>query len=76
MPSPASSTGSPPVTTLINTRPPESRSKVAVMRAARLGDTKPGRTATRNFIRRVAPISADAVTQASSHERPVGRSAP
>jgi len=37
----------PPVTTLTSSRPFDTRSSVAVMRAATLGDCRPGRTATR-----------------------------
>src|SRR5208282_1954392 len=75
-PSPASSTGSPPVTTLIRIRPLLSLSKVAAIRAASVGEIKPGRTATKKRIWLVSPIRDDAVTQASSQDRPVGNSAP
>jgi len=64
------------VTTLISKRPFESRSKVAVMRAAAVGEMMPGLIATKNFRRLVAGIRLDATTHASSHERPVGSSAP
>ena len=53
MPSPLFSTGSPPVTTLISNRPFDTRSSVAAMRAATLGDCRPGRTATRKRSRSV-----------------------
>ena len=37
---------------------------------------EPGRNATRNFSRSVSRISADVVSQASSHHVPVGVSTP
>ncbi len=46
------------------------------MRAPAVGETMPGRMATRNLSRVVTGISEDAITQASSQERPVGKSAP
>ena len=76
MPSPRASTGSPPVTTLISSRPFEMRSSVAVMRAATAGSCKPGRTATRNLNRSVSGTMADAMTQESSQDCPVGSSTP
>jgi len=75
-PSPLLSTGSPPVTTLINRRPPDSRSSVAVMRAARVGESSPGRTATRKRSLSVSGTSAEATSQESSQERPVGNRTP
>ena len=42
------------------------------MRAATVGDCRPGRTATRNRSRSVSGASADATTQASS-QRAAGR---
>lgn len=65
-----------PVTTLTSKRPPDKWSKVAAMRADKVGELRPGRTATRNFNCRVAPIRLDAVTHASSQERPVGNNTP
>jgi hypothetical protein len=52
------------------------RSSVAVMRAASVGDCRPGRTATRKRSRSVSGTSAEAITQESSHDRPVGSSTP
>ena len=46
------------------------------MRAATLGVCRPGRTATRKRSRWVSGASAEATTQESSHERPVGSSTP
>jgi hypothetical protein len=57
-------------------RPLLNRSKVAAIRAARLGETNPGLTATKKRIRLVLAARKEAVTQASSQERPVGNSAP
>ena len=52
------------------------RSSVAVMRAATLGDCRPGRTATRKRSRSVHGATAEAMTQESSQLRPVGSSTP
>ena len=49
---------------------------VAAMRADCDGATSPGRSATRNFSRRVASIRLAATIQESSQERPVGISTP
>ena len=76
MPSPLFSTGSPPVTTLIRRRPFDSRSSVAVMRAATVGGCSPGLTATRNFSRSVEVSIAEATIQESSQLLPVGSSTP
>ena len=46
------------------------------MRAENCGELTPGRIATRNLSRLVAPIRLEATTQASSQERPVGSSTP
>jgi hypothetical protein len=61
---------------LSNTRPADRRSRVAVIRAAVVGATIPGRTATKNRSRSVSGASAAATIQASSHERPVGKRTP
>jgi hypothetical protein len=58
----------------MRTLPWDSRSKVAVMRAASVGDMTPGRTATRNLSRFVLGTNVDATTHASSQEFPVGNS--
>jgi len=71
-----SSLRSPPATTLISRRPSERRSKVAAMRAAKVGDEMPGRTATRNLSRRVKGMTLEATTQASSQRLPVGSRTP
>ncbi len=76
MPSPLFSVGSPPVTTLMSSRPSESRSSVAVIRAASVGDNRPGRTAIRKRSFSVKGASADATTQLSSQLRPVGINTP
>ena len=52
------------------------RSSVAVMRAATAGSCSPGRTATRKRRRRVSGTMAEAMTQLSSQDRPVGSSTP
>ena len=44
--------------------------------AASVGLREPGRNATRNFSRSVSRSSAAVVSQASSHQVPVGVSAP
>ena len=54
---PRDSAGSPPVTTLRSTLPPESRSSVDVIRAANVGDMMPGRSATRKRSRSVTAPS-------------------
>lgn len=59
-----------------SSRPPDSRSNVDAMRAAVAGAIMPGRIATRYLSRCVAGMSAEAATQASSQERPVGSSTP
>lgn len=64
------------VTTLINSRPPERRSSVAVMRAASVGESSPGLTATRKLSRSVSGARAEATSQESSHDVPVGSSTP
>jgi hypothetical protein len=53
-----------------------SRSSVAVMRAACVGESTPGRPATRNLRRSVNGASAEARSQESSQARPVGISTP
>jgi hypothetical protein len=45
---------------------------VAAIWAASVGETRPGRNATRNFSRWVWLISAAVTSQASSHQVPVG----
>jgi hypothetical protein len=66
----------PPTTTLTSTRPRLRRSSVAVMRAAAVGETTPGRTATRKRSFSVTEAIAPATTHGSSHERPVGTNTP
>ncbi len=61
---------------VIRRRPFEIRSSVAVMRAATVGDCRPGRTATRNFSFSVSGAREEATIQLSSQLRPVGSSAP
>lgn len=56
--------------------PSECRWKVAAIWAVRVGETKPGRKATMNLRRSVSRASMAVVTQASSHQAPVGVSAP
>ena len=46
------------------------------MRAAMVGDCRPGRTATRKRSRLVSGASAEATTQLSSQLRPLSRSTP
>lgn len=67
---------SPPVTTLRSSRPPLWRWKVDAIWAASVGETKPGRKATRNFSRSVCRLTMAVVSHASSHHAPVGVSAP
>ncbi|SVJ77601.1 Uncharacterised protein [Klebsiella pneumoniae] len=64
------------MTTLISRRPPDRRSRVAAIRAETVGETIPGRIATRKRRRSVSGASAEATTQESSQERPVGISTP
>jgi hypothetical protein len=64
------------VTTLSSSLPPESRWKVDAIWAARVGESRPGRNATRNFSRSVTSVSIAVDSQASSHQAPVGVSAP
>src|SRR3954451_23944839 len=66
---------SPPVTTLRSSRPPERFWKVPAICAARNGEVKPGRDATRNFSRSDTWLSMVVDSQASSHQAPVGVSA-
>ncbi|MGC0380752.1 hypothetical protein RKD33_000969 [Streptomyces sp. SAI-129] len=56
-------------------RPPVCRWKVDAICAASVGETKPGRNATRNFRRSVAWETIAVVSHASSHQAPVGVSA-
>ena len=72
----ANSHGSAPVTTLTRRRPPDSRWKVEAIWAARVGDNRPGRKATRNLSRRVNGISDAVASQASSQAVPHGVSIP
>lgn len=58
------------------TRPPDSRWNVPAICAASVGEMTPGRNATRNFSLLVSRISAAVVSQASSHQVPVGVSTP
>ena len=46
------------------------------MRAATVGESPPGRTATRVRKRSVDAATAEAMTNGSSQERPVGMSTP
>lgn len=55
---------------------PDCRWKVDAICAARVGETKPGRKATRNFSRSVCWLTIAVVSHASSHQAPVGVSAP
>ena len=64
------------MTTLSSSRPPDSRWNVDAICAARVGEIRPGRNATRNFSRSVTSVSIAVVSQASSHQAPVGVSAP
>ena len=52
------------------------RWKVAAMCAASVGDSSPGRSATRNLKRSVTWVSAAVMSQASSHQELTGVSAP
>ena len=49
--------------------------KVAAICAARVGEIRPGRNATRNFSRSETRLSIAVDSQASSHQAPVGVSA-
>jgi hypothetical protein len=70
------SCASPPVTTLSSNRPCDCHWNVAAICAASVGLIRPGRNATRNFSLRVDRTSIAVVTQASSHQVPVGARAP
>ena len=50
----------------------EWRWNVAAIWADSMGETRPGRNATRNFSRSVTSVSMAVTTQASSHQTPVG----
>ena len=77
MPSPLFSTGSPPVTTLISSRPlADAVERRRHARREGWATAGPGRTATRKRSRSVSGASADATTQESSQLRPVGSSTP
>ena len=75
-PNRACSRGSPPVTMLSISRPPEIRWYVAAICAASTGLITPGRNATRNFSVDVSARSAAVMSQASSQKVPVGVSTP
>lgn len=64
------------MTTFSSSRPPVCRWKVDAICAASVGETKPGRNATRNFSRSEFWLTIAVVSQASSHHAPVGVSAP
>ena len=53
----------------------EWRWNVAAICADSVGEIRPGRNATRNFSRSVTSVSIAVVSQASSHQAPVGVSA-
>lgn len=57
-------------------RPPVCRWYVEAIWAAKVGERKPGRKATRNFSRSVCWLTIAVVSQASSHQAPVGVRAP
>ena len=64
------------MTTFSSSRPRDWRWKVDAICAASVGLIWPGRNATRNFSRSVTSVSIAQVSQASSHQAPVGVSAP
>jgi hypothetical protein len=64
------------VTTFSSNLPREMRWYVEAICAASVGDSTPGRNATRNLRRDVSPINAAVVSHASSHHVPVGVSTP
>lgn len=63
------------MTTLSNSLPPDMFWKVVAIWAASVGEVSPGRKATRNLSLSDTPASIAVLTQASSHQAPVGVSA-